>query len=108
MPMYLAKFSYTPEAWKNLIDNPEDRREPVTAVVEAVGGKLHGLWYAFGEHDGYCVVEAPDNISAAALALTATSGEGIRSTEMTVLMTVDELLESLRKASELNLQPPGG
>jgi len=108
MPMYLAQFSYTPEAWKKLIDNPEDRREATGALVEASGGKLHGLWYAFGKHDGYVLIEAPDNITAAALALTATSGEGIRSTEMTVLMTVEELLESLRRASELSFEPPGG
>lgn len=108
MPMYLAQFSYTPEAWKKLIDNPEDRRKAVGTLVEANGGKLHGLWYAFGKHDGYCLIEAPDNISAAALALTATSGEGIRATEMTVLLTVEELLESLRRASELTFEPPGG
>ncbi|TIT25617.1 MAG: GYD family protein, partial [Mesorhizobium sp.] len=27
MPMYLTKFSYTPETWARLIENPEDRRE---------------------------------------------------------------------------------
>src|SRR5262249_55697940 len=108
MPMYLARFSYTPEAWKSLIDNPEDRRGAINALLEANGGKLHGLWYAFGEHDGYCVVELPDNTTAAAIALTAATGGGIRATEMTVLMTVEELLESLHKASELNFEPPGG
>ncbi|RWF73020.1 MAG: GYD family protein, partial [Mesorhizobium sp.] len=27
MPMYLSRFSYTPETWARLIENPEDRRE---------------------------------------------------------------------------------
>ncbi len=27
MPLYLTRFSYTPETWARLIDNPEDRRE---------------------------------------------------------------------------------
>ena len=26
MPMYLTRFSYTPETWAKMIKNPEDRR----------------------------------------------------------------------------------
>src|SRR2546422_3868706 len=53
MPFYLERFSYTPEAWARLIKKPEDRREVARAVVEKLGGKLHGFWYGFGEHDGF-------------------------------------------------------
>ena len=69
MPLYLSKFSYTPETWARLIDNPEDRRKAAQAYIESVGGKLHGFWYAFGPHDGYNLWEAPDNVSMAAVAL---------------------------------------
>ena len=27
MPMYLSRFSYTPETWSRLVQNPEDRRQ---------------------------------------------------------------------------------
>ena len=47
MPLYLTKFSYTPETWARLIDNPEDRRDAAKEYIESVGGKLHGFWYAF-------------------------------------------------------------
>lgn len=107
MPMYLVHFSYTPESWKKLIENPEDRRGPVSKLAEGVGGKLQGLWYAFGEHDGYALVEAPENTSAAAVSVAAAAGAGIRSIQTTVLMTVDELLEALKKAGELTYRPPG-
>ena len=63
MPLYLTRFSYTPETWARLIDNPEDRREAAQSYIESVGGKLHGFWYAFGAHDGYNLWEAPDNVS---------------------------------------------
>jgi hypothetical protein len=53
MPLYLSKFSYTPETWTRLMANPEDRREAARSYIESVGGKLHGFWYAFGSHDGY-------------------------------------------------------
>jgi uncharacterized protein with GYD domain len=52
MPLYLSRFSYTPETWARLIGNPEDRRKPAQSYIESVGGKLHGFWYAFGTHDG--------------------------------------------------------
>ena len=53
MPMYLTRFSYTPETWARLVKNPEDRRAAAKQYIESVGGKLHGFWYAFGDHDGY-------------------------------------------------------
>ena len=51
MPLYLSKFSYTPETWARLIHTPEDRRRAAQSYIESVGGKLHGFWYAFGAHD---------------------------------------------------------
>ena len=53
MPFYLTRFSYTPATWAKLMKNPEDRREAAKQYIESVGGKLHGFWYAFGDHDGY-------------------------------------------------------
>jgi uncharacterized protein with GYD domain len=51
MPLYLTRFSYTPATWARLTANPEDRRNAAMAYIESVGGKLHGFWYAFGDHD---------------------------------------------------------
>ena len=56
MPLYLTRFSYTPETWARLIEKPEDRRAAAQQYIESVGGKLHGFWYAFGDHDGYNLV----------------------------------------------------
>ena len=69
MPLYLSRFSYTPETWARLISNPEDRRKAAQSYIESIGGRLHGFWYAFGAHDGYTLWEAPDNVSMAAVAL---------------------------------------
>ena len=90
MPLYLSKFSYTPETWARLIGNPEDRRKAAQSYIESVGGKLHGFWYAFGGHDGYNLWEAPDNVSMAAVALAISGGGALSSFETTVLLTVDE------------------
>ena len=107
MPFYLTRFSYTPATWAKLIKNPEDRRAAAKQYVEAVGGKIHGFWYAFGDHDGYCLWEAPDNTSMAATAIAISAGAALSTFQTTVLMTVDETLASMRKASSITYRPPG-
>jgi uncharacterized protein with GYD domain len=107
MPLYLTKFSYTPETWARLLGSPEDRRAAAQEYIESVGGKLHGFWYAFGDHDGYNLWEAPDNVSMAAVALAITGGGALSSLETTVLLTVEETVEALRKAGQIGYRAPG-
>jgi uncharacterized protein with GYD domain len=107
MPLYLSRFSYTPETWARLVKNPEDRREAARSYIESVGGKLHGFWYAFGEHDGLSLWEAPDNVSMAAVALAIGSGGALSKLDTTVLLTVEETLEALRKSQSIQYRPPG-
>ena len=38
MPMYLSRFSYTPETWTRLVANPEDRRNAARSSA-AFGGR---------------------------------------------------------------------
>ena len=107
MPLYLTRFSYTPETWARLIKKPEDRRAAAQQYIESVGGKLHGFWFAFGDHEGYNLWEAPDNVSMAAVALAIGGGGALSSFETTVLLTVDETIEALRKAEQVQYQAPG-
>jgi len=90
-----------------LIGNPEDRQKAARAYIESVGGKLHGFWYAFGTHDGYTLWEAPDNVSMAAVALAISGGGALSSLETTVLMTVDETMDALRRAEQVGYRAPG-
>src|SRR5688572_14856852 len=92
MTFYLTRFSYTPEAWARMMNNPEDRSIAARKYIEAAGGKLHGFWYAFGEYDGYCLWEAPDNVSMAAVGIAISGGGAVSKFETTVLLTVDETL----------------
>lgn len=107
MPLYLTRFSYTPETWAKLVKNPEDRREAAKQYIESVGGKLHGFWYAFGEYDGYNLWEAPDNVSMAATALAIGAGGALGSIQTTVLLTVEDTLAALEKASSIKYRSPG-
>jgi uncharacterized protein with GYD domain len=107
MPFYLTRFSYTPATWARLIKNPEDRRAAAKQYVEAVGGKLHGFWYAFGDSDAYSLLEAPDNVSIAAMGLAISAGGALSSYQTTVLLTVEETVAAMQKASSIKYRPPG-
>jgi uncharacterized protein with GYD domain len=107
MPLYLTRFSYTPQTWAKLIRNPEDRRTAAKEYIEGVGGKLHGFWYAFGERDGYTLWEAPDNVSMAATVLAIGAGGAMNSVETTVLLSIEETLSALKKAAAIKYRPPG-
>ena len=107
MPMYLTRFSYSPETWARLSKNPEDRRKAAQAYIESVGGKLHGFWYAFGEYDGYNLWEAPDNVSMAAVAIAIGGGGALSKFETTVLITVEETLDALARVEGIRYRPPG-
>lgn len=106
MSMYLTRFSYTPETWARMIQAPEDRRNTARSCIEAVGGKLHGFWYAFGERDGLTLWEAPDNVAMAAVALAIGSGGALSACETTVMLTVEETISALDRARSIRYRPP--
>jgi uncharacterized protein with GYD domain len=105
--LYLTRFSYTPETWARLAQNPEDRRIAARNYIEAVGGKLHGFWYAFGEYDAYNLWEAPDNVSMAAVAMAISGGGALSKFETTVLLTVEDTMDAMLRARDIRYRPPG-
>lgn len=107
MTLYLTRFSYTPETWARLARSPEDRREAARTYIEAVGGTLHGFWYAFGEYDAYNLWEAPDNVSMAAVAMAISGGGALSKFETTVLLTVEETMDAMRRAQGIAYRSPG-
>jgi uncharacterized protein with GYD domain len=107
VPMYLTRFRYGSETWARLAKHPEDRRDAARAYVESVGGRLHGFWYAFGEHDGYTLWEAPDNVAMAAVAIALSGGGALSTCETTPLLTVEETLEALGRVESIRYRPPG-
>jgi uncharacterized protein with GYD domain len=107
MTFYLSRFSYTPETWARLMKNPEDRSIAARQYIESVGGKLHGFWYAFGEYDGYCLWEAPDNVSMAAVGIAISAGGALSKFETTTLLSVGETLDALKRAQTIGYRAPG-
>ena len=107
MPLYMARFSYTPEAWAGLVRNPENREEVVGRVLEDAGAKLHQIWFSFGADDGFALIEAPSNKTAAGISIAVASSGSFRTFETSVLMTQAEMLEALETAGEIAYAAPG-
>ena len=107
MPLYLGRFSYTTDAIKALLDEPQDRSAAAREVAESLGGKLLGFWFAFGEFDGVFLMEAPDNATAAALAMAVGAGGALSDIETTVLLDMHEAQNAMRKAAAATYRPPG-
>jgi hypothetical protein len=105
MPLYLSRFSYTPETQARLIGNPEEPPRGRSVPPRVVGGKLHGFWYAFA-HDGFTLWEAPDNVSMAAVALKISGGRALSSQETTVLLTVNETMDACAWPVESSTEHP--
>jgi uncharacterized protein with GYD domain len=108
MSMYLVQFTLTPATWAGMLKKPEDRREAVAPLYEALGGKLHGFWYAAsGEGSGYVLGELPDDIAAARAVIMVNASGAFTSLSATKLLSVEEMLEALRGAAGLRYKAPG-
>jgi len=95
MPRYLIQAAYTAEGIRGLAeDSASGRRADVQAAVEAVGGKVEAFYYAFGPDDVIIILDLPNNVTAAAIALT-TSGSGAVRVQTTPLLTVEEVDKAL-------------
>jgi uncharacterized protein with GYD domain len=106
VPLYLGRFSYAQKAIKAMVDQPQDRGKAAAELAESLGGKLTGFWFAFGEYDGVYLMEAPDNATAAALAMAVAGSGALSKVDTTVLLDMDEAQEAMRKAASATYRPP--
>jgi uncharacterized protein with GYD domain len=99
MPLYMYQAAYTADSLAAQLKNPQNRADAVgRAACEAVGGKLVGGWYCFGEYDLMIIADVPDNESMAAIALAIAAGGAVKSAKTTVLMSGAEAVAGMKKA----------
>lgn len=107
MALFLWRNQYLPETWARLIENPEDRLDAVRQMLESVGARLIGGWWAVGGHEGYMVFEAPSNEAASAVLIRSIASGLTGPTDTIPLMGVEELMDSLKLASAAPLRDIG-
>ena len=98
MAKYLIAANYKVEGVKGILkEGGSGRRQAVDKLLASVGGKVESFYYAFGDTDAYVVVDVPDNITAAAIALTV-AASGAVNVKTTVLMTPEEVDQAIKKS----------
>ena len=106
MAKYLIQANYSAEGLKGLLkEGGSGRRDAVDKLLASVGGKVESFYYAFGDTDAYVVVDVPDNVTAAAVALTV-GASGAVAIKTAVLMTPEEVDQATKKS--LAYRAPGG
>ncbi len=83
---------------------PQDREEMARSVIENLGGKIKGFWYALGDYDIVMIETLPDNASAAAHSIAATASGAFKLFKTTPLLSVNEGIEAMKKASKAGLK----
>jgi uncharacterized protein with GYD domain len=106
MRSYLLQATYSADSWAALVANPHDRTEAVRAAVQALGGTLTGIWLAFGDTDVVAVLQMPDEVAAAGVSMAISAGGAVTSVRTTPLLTLEEGVVAMRKASSSGYLPP--
>jgi uncharacterized protein with GYD domain len=105
MPKYLLKVSYTAEGVKGVLkDGGSARKRAAEAAVKSTGGSLESMYFAFGDTDVYCIVDAPDNASVAAASMAIGASGLVRATTVP-LLTAEEIDQAAKKS--VSYTPPG-
>lgn len=99
MPAYLTQISYSAEGWAALVNNPHDRTKAVKEPISKLGGKVDKFWFSFGDYDVVGVIEFPNNVNAAAIAMAFAAGGAIKSVRTTPLLSADDAIDAMKKAS---------
>ncbi len=105
MPKYLFQGSYTLEGVKGVLkEGGSKRRAAAQQVIESVGGKMEAFYFTFGTNDVVVLVDAPDNVSVAAVSLAVAAAGGFRG-HVTTLLTPEEIDQTTKKTPKY--RPPG-
>ena len=97
MAKYLYAVSYGPEGAKGVLkDGGTKRKQVIERAVKDAGGRVEIFYFAFGADDAYVIVDLPDNVTSAALAL-AVNASGAASLRTSVLLTAEEMDQVAQK-----------
>jgi uncharacterized protein with GYD domain len=110
MAFYLYQLTYSKEAIKALVSNPTDREAAARKLIEALGGKLHHMFFAFGQYDVICLIEGPDDKMMMAGAAAVASAGTVSGSSTTKLMTASDAMAALALAGKVTgaYAPPQG
>jgi len=108
MSYYLYQLAYSQSAIKAMVASPSDREAAARKLIEALGGKLHHLFFAFGEWDVVCLIEGPDDKFMMAGAAAVGASGTVSKSATTKLMTAADAMAAMGMAAKATVayKPP--
>ena len=98
MAKYLLTASYTAEGTKGLlVEGGSGRKAAIEKALDAMGGRLEAMYFAYGETDVLLICDVPDAVAGLALSLAA-NASGTVTAKTTPLITVEEVDAACRKS----------
>ena len=104
MALYMYQASYTAKSMAAQLKEPHDPVEAIRPALEDVGAKIVVAGFPFGEYDLLVVYEAPDDMTAASVAMAVAAAGEVTSGKTTRLLSGQEWLESLLKRRIVNVR----
>jgi uncharacterized protein with GYD domain len=102
MPLYMYQAAYTAKSMAAQLKEPRDPVEAVKPTLEELGANILVAGFPFGEYDILVVYEAPDDMTAASVAMAVGAEGEVKSAKTTRLLSGQEWVESLGKRRILN------
>jgi uncharacterized protein with GYD domain len=108
MAKFAMFFSYTPDTWSQMMQNPSDRLAASRAAIEPIG-QIEALYFMFGDWDGFSIIDVPDADTAAAISIGLSSTGRYSKVETRQLIAPAELPAVLDRATAglERFTPPG-
>src|SRR4051812_1313232 len=97
----MLEVAYTSQSWSSQIESQANALDRITPALDACGGKLECFYYAFGDVDVIAIADFKRPEDAAAFSLAVGSSGALRTCRTTPLLSVDQGIESMRKAQEV-------
>jgi uncharacterized protein with GYD domain len=96
MPAYITLFNWTDQGVRNA-KNSAERAKAAREAWEAAGGRFIGIWWTFGQYDGFVVHEAPDDATANGLLVKIGMKGDVRTTTLRAFgeEEIEAILEKL-------------
>jgi uncharacterized protein with GYD domain len=106
MTLYMYQASYTAKSMAAQLTDPHDPMEAIRPTLTEVGATIVVAGFPFGEYDLLIVYEAPDDVTAASVAMAVAAAGEVKSAKTTRLLSGQEWLESLRKRRIVTTRKP--
>jgi len=106
MTIYMYQASYTAKSMAAQLQEPHDPVEAFRPTLDELGAKILVAGFPFGEYDVLVVYEAPDDMTAASVAMAIAAAGEVKSGKTTRILSGQEWLESLRKRRIVTMRKP--